>query len=682
MPKFLSDDDKDIFNDIESDDKFFGDAACEAREKLIKGFSTHGSQEATQLRARNLWHLGYCAFAKANWPLVKKRLENTVSELNINDDMIMKQPQLQPIGLLKKAAELMVKYEITEAATELRRLREVVDRNLKKILKQVHKQMPAGQAPPLEKIVEEIPGYGKSGQFLPMVALQVPVLREELGFTELIEQGLEALDKRLGELDPTVKQKKLRLAIGAGKSSRGGSLMYTRGVFMQPSVSSSMSAVAEEFEKEGLAEAFVKEAAAADKAVGFVKKTKEDKGCKDGSFSETCKALLKVSDVVSNGFGDTRMVVVKAGKPQQLDTCSTNANIGIVVAAKDGVTLQIGSKPQTIVQLKAGEPTVFDFCLESTLEAANGKVAVLFAQVWHPEFAAVERTSEIRARSSTWSLSEDDVKTATEVVNTHAKKQWEKSAKLWRSESEGLTQLRETMKQEAAAKESAAEDEKKAEKLSEDQDEEEKKKSLEALEKKRELKRQRAAEAEAKKEARKKQLEEERAQRDQWLNFPDVLAAEKKIEELKAERRDANAKLEFDLSTQLTKDISAAERAHSKIIKSAEKAYSKKGAEALAQFSKTLNAGSATSEPEKKEEKKAETPSKASKAESPKKETKAETPKKDSKSKKADVAALKKELERVKAQKVEATKAEDFAAAKKLKDEQKALEEKIKKLEL
>merc|ERR1711988_561632 len=98
-------------------------------------------------------------------------------------------------------------------------------------------------------------------------------------------------------------------------------------------------------------------------------------------------------------------------------------------------------------------------------------------------------------------------------------------------------------------------------KRKEDEDnDEERKKNLEALEKKREEKRRKEAELEEKKKARKKQLEEERANRDPWLNDPEVLEAEKKLNDLKEARRDANAKLEFDLTAQLTKDISAAER--------------------------------------------------------------------------------------------------------------------------
>merc|ERR1712187_25909 len=67
----------------------------------------------------------------------------------------------------------------------------------------------------------------------------------------------------------------------------------------------------------------------------------------------------------------------------------------------------------------------------------------------------------------------------------------------------------------------------------------------------------------------------ERAMRDPWLNHPDVKEVEAKIEDYKEQRRDANAKLEFDLSTSLTKDISAAERELKKVTKKARKEYKK-----------------------------------------------------------------------------------------------------------
>merc|ERR1719261_1760805 len=63
--------------------------------------------------------------------------------------------------------------------------------------------------------------------------------------------------------------------------------------------------------------------------------------------------------------------------------------------------------------------------------------------------------------------------------------------------------------------------------------------------------------------------------KDPWLKFAEVQEAEKKLEDLKDERRDANAKLEFDLSTSLTKEISAQERLVKRTIKKAKKAHKK-----------------------------------------------------------------------------------------------------------
>merc|ERR1712224_101590 len=63
------------------------------------------------------------------------------------------------------------------------------------------------------------------------------------------------------------------------------------------------------------------------------------------------------------------------------------------------------------------------------------------------------------------------------------------------------------------------------------------------------------------------------------------LEAAKKLADLKEARRDANAKLEFDLTSQLTKDISAAERTLKKVTKKARKAYKKGGGEAAASAS-------------------------------------------------------------------------------------------------
>lgn len=425
--------------------------------------------------------------------------------------------------------------------------------------------------------------------------------------------------------------------------------MFVRALTTEPVVvPADRLEAAKELISGGATKALLEEAASAEKGVTLLKRSKEAAGCKD--LAKTCKALQKVVDIQTNAFGETRLLIVKAGKKQPLDSCSTNANVGIVVAAKDGAKLTVAGVAEP-VELKAGEPAVFDFCREASLEAES-KTPVLFAQGWHPEFAAVERTSELRARASTFGLSENDLKAVTKAVNDFAKKSWDKSAKQWRSGSDGLERLRSAFKAEVESKRSAEEAAAEAKRAAEEADDEERKRGLEELEKKREEKRRKAAEAEEKRKRRKQQLEEERAKRDPWLLFPEVLAAEKHVEELKEARRDANAKLEFDLSTQLTKDIAAAERALKKAIKQAKKTYKKTG---------TVPQASAPADAEKGEAAGGE---------------KAEN------AQEKDLATLKKELEDVKQQKAAASKAENFKEAKRLRELQKELEASISKLEL
>jgi hypothetical protein len=373
------------------------------------------------------------------------------------------------------------------------------------------------------------------------------------------------------------------------------------------------------------------------------------KGCNKGKdLQKTCEALKKVADISSNGFGDTRVLMVKPGKQQTLDSCSTNANVGILVAAKNGATVTVGSTKtpgaSQSVALKAGEPLAVDFCREASIEAAE-KVPVLFAQAWHPEFSAVERTTELRARAKTFGLGDDEVKAATKIVNDNAKKTWEKTASLWRT-AEAHTVFTEYFdKEEAARREAASAADEAARKAAEAGDEE-RQKNLAELERKRQEKIKKLEAAEEKRLARKKELEDERAKRDPWLNDPTVLEAEKQLEELKEARRDANAKLEFDLSTQLTKEISAAERKLKKIIKKAKKAYKKTGT----------------------------APTKGTTEDKADKEGTAGEP--------SELKALRAKLEDVSKRKSVAAEAENFKEAKKLKAEQKELQEKIKKLEL
>eukprot|EP00442_Polarella_glacialis_P025915 CAMPEP_0115111094 /NCGR_PEP_ID=MMETSP0227-20121206/39809_1 /TAXON_ID=89957 /ORGANISM="Polarella glacialis, Strain CCMP 1383" /LENGTH=709 /DNA_ID=CAMNT_0002510343 /DNA_START=67 /DNA_END=2196 /DNA_ORIENTATION=- len=649
-PSWLSDDGKDVFNDIESDEQVYSDLACENREKLLKWMAGKGDQGAGEYRARTLQGMGMCEMRKGNYAMAKKRLDNSISEMNVpSEDMMLQNPQLAPIALMKQAAGFLEHFEVTQAGTQLRRCREILDRNMKKILKMVHKQMSDQQkdAPPLENIVAELPGLGKSGQFMPSIVKQVPMLKEQFAFAELVENTLDLVDRKLAAADPSQKSKRLRLEQSKSQQAKTGSLLYARALFTRPVVPAEHLAAAKELVDGGAAKAFMKEAAAVDKPVTLIKRTKSGSGCREGGgLDATCKALLKIADIQSNGFGETRLLLVK-DKKQVMEVCTTNANLAILMAAKDGATLTIAGVKEPVV-LKAGEPVVYDFCLEASLESSSGKVPVLVAQAWHPEFAAVERTTELRSRSSSFGLSEDEVKAVVKVVNDNAKKSWEKTAKQWRSNNEGLEAVKSLLKSEVEAKleaKSAAE----SLKAGLEDNDEEKQKALQELEKKREEKRVRAEVIEAKRQARAKQLEEEKANRDPWLNFPEVEAVVEKLADLKDQRRDANAKLEFDTSTQLTKDISAAERALKKAIKVAKKAYKK---------DPTAAAAASKKEPSKEEPSK-ETPA------SPEGETPSEEKKKVEAPPEAMVVSLGKRLEDLKRMMKEAADAEDFAEAKK-----------------
>merc|ERR1712048_483498 len=199
---------------------------------------------------------------------------------------------------------------------------------------------------------------------------------------------------------------------------------------------------------------------------------------------------------------------------------------------------------------------VYDLCLESSLTAEADGTLVLILQAWHPEVAALERTTYIREKSKNWNLKEDDVKAVTKTANDAAKRGWDKAVKQWREGSTIVQELADRIKEQeksaAEAKEKAEEDKKKAE-ADADADlatakEELARKRAEAEEEKQKKLAEKKKKVE---EVRKKELE-----REPWRLDYKVVAAKEKLEELKEARRDANLKMEFDESTRLTKEVS------------------------------------------------------------------------------------------------------------------------------
>jgi len=640
-PKWMTDDGKDLYSDIMAADHPFDDATCEIREKLLATLRGIGDKEAGHYRYLVLKEIGMCEFNKGDFDKAKKRIDSGISELNLpSDDMMLTNPELAPTGLLREAAKFMKNHDLTQAATALRRAREISERGLKKILKMIHKQMSGqqgssrGNIPPVETLLEELSGYGRTGTVLPMLMPQAPILKQELPFAEQIDKAVESLDKKILGFAPQLKAIRTTL----DSKSKGGTLMYVRGLVSDAIAPSDRFMAAMELIEGGAVKAFKEEAASAEKSATLLKRTKQGSGCGKG-FTKTCEALAKIADLKSNSFGESRVVIVKAGKKQSLEACSTNANLGIILASEGGVSVTVGAEKKDLL---AGLPVVVDFCQEVTL-AAEKQAAVLFAQAWHPEFAAVERTTELRSRSKAFDLSEDEVKAAVKIVNDNAKKSWEKSGKQWRNESPFQEQMKTSLGKAASDAATAAEDAAEAKKKEDEANDTDRADNIAKLEAKRAEKKQKQADAEAKRLARKKQLEEERASRDPWLNEPVVLEVEKKLADLKEARRDASAKLEFDLTSELSKDINAAERELKKVTKKARKAFKKSGGKAAPA-----------------EEKKAE--AEGSSADK--------------------IADIKKKLDDVKKEKEAAAENENFKEAKRLKVVQKDLEDKLKKLEL
>merc|ERR1711920_20873 len=120
-----------------------------------------------------------------------------------------------------------------------------------------------------------------------------------------------------------------------------------------------------------------------------------------------------------------------------------------------------------------------------------GEASILAVQVWHPEFATIERTTEVRDRASSWGLKDDEVKELTKEINAHGKKGWEKVMKQWQSGPTAQrlkTKLEEAALAERAAKDKAAkEEEEKARDADEDR-----KAAVEELERKRKEKKEQA----------------------------------------------------------------------------------------------------------------------------------------------------------------------------------------------
>lgn len=152
---------------------------------------------------------------------------------------------------------------------------------------------------------------------------QVPGLKEVFSFAEIVDNALDALDGQVATFDPMQKRKKQRMDVSKSKG-KSGSMLYVRGIFTERFTPSDRLHLAKDLEA-------IAKGLMAEKSATMVKRSKMGSGCKD-EMQKVCEKLTKVPDIQSNPFGETRVLVLKPQKKQVLDTCSTNANIGVVAA--------------------------------------------------------------------------------------------------------------------------------------------------------------------------------------------------------------------------------------------------------------------------------------------------------------------------------------------------------------
>merc|ERR1711972_75212 len=192
-----------------------------------------------------------------------------------------------------------------------------------------------------------------------------------------------------------------------------------------------------------------------------------------------------------------------------------NANLPVLLPIDSGVSLKVGEETKA---LTAETVTAVDHYTALSLQATEA-ASVLTAQVWHPEIATIERTTEVRERASNWGLKDDEVKKLTADINAHGKKGWEKVMKKWMA-GPVVGRLQDKLEAaETAARQAKQAAEKEAEEKARNEDED-RKKGLEALEKKRQAKKEQAELAEKKRIENKKRLEAERAKKRPMVSGP------------------------------------------------------------------------------------------------------------------------------------------------------------------
>jgi len=570
------------------------------RPKLLKQIQLVTVKESDHYRYKFLKELSMCHFVAGNYEKAKKCLDSSFAEMNFQVEELLYSIEMAPMYYVSKTLDYLAAHQLTRAATASRRAKEGAERIVKKMIKGAHKMAShnagdkaSNQAkknakkvlPTLDELMSEASGFGVTGDFLPRFLNEstygsdTVILRGEIPTARQIALAVDILESKIDSFAPENKMKRKNLNTTTALGSQSGAMMYVRGMMTDAIVLPDRLMAAQEMKK-GVIPSFMEEAAAKDAPLTLLKNSFQGTGClnEEKGMQKTCKALMKINDVVTNVFGATRIIIVKPNKPTVLESCNTNANVAILIAAKDGVIVKVKQTKKNITNeapsnLVAGSPFVFDSCREVQISATE-KTPVLLATAWHPEFAGVERNVEIRSRAKYFTHSAEETKELTESVTRFTKTKWEKSGLLWRHGSAVLDSMVASLKKGEADRARAVV--KKQEKdlrreVAKREDGDQKK---QILEEKRAARRKQ--EEEAKKEAASKaptktktKVKKEKEDPDApWMLYPNVLVAQGTVIELKEA-----AAAQIAVNPQMESAIRKAERELGGEVQAAKKAY-------------------------------------------------------------------------------------------------------------
>merc|ERR1711937_802309 len=145
-----------------------------------------------------------------------------------------------------------------------------------------------------------------------------------IGMMEQLDKEIDRLDKFL-LTDKVNKDKKSRLDVA------GGSVAYIPLLPMGLTVDADRVNWLEKLTEEDKAKEFAEEAAGAKlgKQASLIKRSKAGGDC--DKLPKLCDAVKAIEDVATNGFGESKILVLKAGEKKKQALCDTNGNIGAIM---------------------------------------------------------------------------------------------------------------------------------------------------------------------------------------------------------------------------------------------------------------------------------------------------------------------------------------------------------------